>query len=334
MKILLFAAVLLLAATYPAAAQTVLQFALPTPETHPRNQALVRWADAVATKSEGQLLIAILHGATDYPGSRIPAAVAEGVYDLGAPGWWHLSRYAPDFAVASLPIFYGRDVDPIHEAYDGALGQELKNRLEEALRIRVIGRSLDLGFGQIYSAAKPIKVYEDLQGLNFRVPGGGADLARYLAFDATPRRIAVRDLADALRRKLVGGLLATHNFVADAALWEVGVRYAFLDNQVFYHYTPIINRARWEALFDDERLWLVESWEAAVDDLRRMTAERQTRARAAAAQAGVQYIEASGEQRQTMRSTLLEEQTAVVSALEIDPEIVKLATLLLDGTGR
>ena len=186
MKILLFAAVLLLAATYPAAAQTVLQFALPTPETHPRNQALVRWADAVATKSEGQLLIAILHGATDYPGSRIPAAVAEGVYDLGASGWWHLSRYAPDFAVASLPIFYGRDVDPIHEAYDGALGQELKNRLEEALRIRVIGRSLDLGFGQIYSAAKPIKVYEDLQGLNFRVPGGGA-ISRAI-WHSTPRR--------------------------------------------------------------------------------------------------------------------------------------------------
>lgn len=334
MKKLLLAAIFLLFTASPAAAQTVLQFALPTPETHPRNQALAKWANNVAKQSQGQLLIALRHGETDYSSARIPAAVAEGAYDLGAPGWWHLSRYAPDFAIVSLPIFYGRDVDALRRIFDGALGRVLKDKLEEVLRVRVIGQTLDLGFGHIYSTAKPIKAYADINGLNIRVPGGSADLARYLVFDATPRRVAVPDLADALRREHIGGLLATHNFVADAALWEAGVRHGFLDNQVFYFYTPIINRSRWESLFDDERLWLTESWVLTLDEMRRITADRQERSRAIALRSGVQFTEASPEQRTKMRATLLEEQPAVAAALEIDPKIVELAKSLLDTPPR
>lgn len=334
MKKLLLAAVFLLFAVSPSAAQTVLQFALPTPETHPRNQALLRFADVVKDRSKGQLTIAFLHGVTDYPGARIPAAVAEGVYDLGAPGWWHLARYAPDYAVSSLPIFYGREIQALRRAYDDGLDATLQDRLEQALRVRVLGGSLDLGFGHIYTADKPVKAYADLQGLNIRVPGGGADLARYLVFEATPRRIAVRDLADALRRKLVGGLLATHNFVADAALWDVGVRHGYLDNQVFYYYTPIINRARWEALFDEERAWLAESWAAVLPEMRQLMASRQDRSRALAARSGVQFVEVPAAQLQTMRSTLMEEQKAVAKALEIDPKIIELARSLLDPRPR
>jgi C4-dicarboxylate-binding protein DctP len=334
MKKLLLASVLLLIAASPAAAQTVLKFALPTPETHPRNQALAKWANTVSKQSQGQLLISLRHGVTDYSGARIPAAVAEGAYDLGAPGWWHLSRYAPDYAVASLPLLYGREIDAVRRAYDGPLGEELKNKLEEVLRVRVIGRPLDLGFGHVYSTAKPIKAYADIQKLNIRVPGGGADLARYLVFEATPRRVAVPDLADALRQEHIGGLLATHNFVADAALWKAGVRHAFLDNQVFYNYTPIINRARWESLFDDERLWITESWATTSDEMRRITADRQERSRAIAVRSGVQFTEASSEQRQTMRATLLEEQPAIAAALDIDPKIIELAKSHFEGPPR
>ncbi len=324
----------MLMAVCPAGAQTVLQFALPTPEAHPRNQALMRWADAVAARSKRQLIVALTHGVTDYEGARIPAAVAEGVYDMAAPGWWHMSRYVPDFGLPSLPMFYGQDRDTMRQLFDSAFGEELNDKLEAALRVRVIGRPLDLGFGQIYVAGKAVKTYEDLQGRNIRVPGGGADLARYLVFGATPRRISVRDLADALRRNLIGGLLATHNFVADAALWEVGIRHAFLDNQVFYQYTPIINRTRWEALFDEERAWLTETWEVTIDAMRLMAAERQARSRALAMQNGVTFIEASEEQRKTMRDRLLEEQPAVAAALNIDPKAVERARATLTQRGK
>ncbi len=334
MKKLLIAATFFLMTSCPAGAQTIIKFALPTPETHPRNQALVLWANDVVTQSQGQLIVDLEHGVTDYTGGGLSAAVAEGAYDMAAVGWWHVSRISPGFGLSALPMFYGRDRDIINKIFDGELGRALNDRLEKKLRVRVLGRRLGLGFGHIFTVKKAIKTYEDLQDLNIRVPGGGADLARYLTFDAIPRRVAVRDLADALRRNLVGGLLTTHNFVADGSLWKAGVRHAFLDNQVFYQYTPIINRSRWEALFDDERKWLSQSWEATIDNMRQAMAERQAKARGVAAKNGVSYLEASDAQRRTMRSILLKEQSAIAAALEIDPQLIARAKALLDGIVR
>lgn len=315
---------------FPAAAQTVLQFALPTPEAHPRNQAIALWAKAVATVSRGELVVALRHGVTDYEGARIPAAVAEGVYDMAAPGWWHIARYTPAFGLPSLPMFYGHDAETVRGIFDGETGSMLNVELEQALRIRVIGRRLDLGFGHIYLAGEAVKDYEGLQGRNIRVPGGGADLARYLAFGATPRRVAVGDLANALQRELIDGLLVTHNFVADSSLWTAGIRHALLDNQVYYQYTPIINRLRWEALFDDERAWLLQSWETTIEEMRQFVADRQMRARAMATQNGVTFVEVPAADRQAMRTTLMEEQQAVGEGLEIDPELIARVKSLLE----
>ena len=141
----------------------------------------------------------------------------------------------------------------------------------------------------------------------------------------------MHDRADALRRNLIGGLLTTHNFVADAALWDAGIRHAFLDRQVFYHYTPIVNRSRWEALFDDERLWLIEAWEVTIDGMRRNAAERQARARASGEASGIEFVEPSREELRTMRKTLMEEQPALVKALEVDPALVQQAEAALDA---
>ena len=331
MKKLLLAAVILFIAGSSSAAQTVLQFALPTLEIHPRNQALLLWADDLKARSKDQLTIAFQHGVTNYPGTRIPAAVAEGVYDLGAPGWWHLSLFVPSFSISSLPMFYGQDIQDLRRVLDGGLSEALHERLEQALQLRVLGSSLDLGFGHIFTTVKPVKAHADLQGLNIRVSGGTADLARYLVFEATPRRIAARHLASALRRKLVGGLLATHNFVVDAALWEVGVQHGFLDNQIFYYYTPVINRARWEALLDEERVWLAESWAAALNQMRQLMANRQDRSRAVAARSGMQFVEVPRGQRQRMRKALMEEQGTVAKALEIDTKLIELARSLLSS---
>jgi len=316
-------------ASPPATAQTTLVFALPTAADHPRNRAVARWAARVAKASGGALRIAVRSDATDYTGIRMLSAVAEGAVDMAAPGWWHVARFAPDFRLPALPMFYGRERALFYSVFDGAAGRELDARLEKALGVVVLGRRLDLGFGQIYLSARAVKTYEDLKGLNIRVPGGGADLARYLVFGATPRRVAPADLKDAFRRKLFGGLLTTHLFVRDAALWEVGVRFAFLDNQVFYQYTPIVNRVRWAALPQQSRDLLAQSWEALVDDSRRIVAERQAAARAEAARQGVAYVEATPDQRAAMRTRLMAEQPAIVKALEMDADFIARVQALL-----
>jgi len=324
-KLLIAAAALLLGCIQGATAQTSIEFALPTAADHPRNRVLARWAESVATMSGGRLTIELLHGETRYEGSRILNAVAEGSIDMAAPGWWLISRFAPDFRVSALPMFYGRDAADMAAIFDGPLGQALDESLEKALRVKVLGRRIDLGFGQIYLTAKPVEAYADLDGLNIRVPGGSADLARYLVFGATPRRIALSKIEDALRGKLVGGLLTTHAFVRDAALWKAGVKYAFVDNQVFYQYTPIFNLARWEALTPEERDLLSRSWADNVADMRGAAAGIQAAGREAAARNGIAFFEPSRKDVSAMRRELLKEQPALVTALGMSKAFVARA---------
>ena len=102
----------------------------------------------------------------------------------------------------------------------------------------------------------------------------------------------------------------------------MGVKYAFLDNQVFYQYTPIFNLARWEALPAEDRDLLSRSWEQGVDGMRRAAARIQAEGQEAAARNGVEFFAPDGDAVAAMRLELLKEQPALVKALGMDAGFV------------
>ncbi len=322
MKSVFFAVALIFACLQAAVAQTVIEVALPTSKEHIRNQALERWASKVTAESGNRLVVKLRHDETRFDGANILNAVAEGVFDMALPGWWHVARIAPNFRVSALPVFYGRSGDDAAAVFDGPLGRELDRSLEQALNIKVLGRRINLGLGQIYLSDRNVQSYADLDGLNIRVPGGSDDLARYLVLGATPRRVPLASLKNAIRDQLIGGLLTTHSFVRDDALWESGIKFAFIDDQVFYQYTPIMNRRRWDSFSDAERALLARSWEAAVDDMRGFAAREQAAARDAVSQKGVIFAAPSNADRKAMRQTLLKEQPALITALGMEKAFV------------
>ena len=322
MKPLFFAVALVFICLQSVAAQTVIEMALPTAKEHIRNRALELWAAKVAAESGNRFVIKLRHDETRFDGANILNAVAEGVFDMAVPGWWHVARIVPNYRVSALPVFYGRGPDDAAAIFDGPLGTELDSALEQALNVKVFGRRIDLGLGQIYLSDKNAKSYADLEGLNIRVPGGSDDLARYLVFGATPRRVPLAGLKNALRDKLIGGLLTTHSFVRDEALSDAGIKFGFIDDQVFYQYTPIMNRRRWEAFSGAERALLMRSWEATVDEMRSFAAREQAAARDATAGKGVIFFAPPNADRKAMRQTLLQEQSALIEALGMDKGFV------------
>lgn len=331
MKAVLCAVALIFAGLQSVAAQTVLEVALPTAKEHVRNRVLQRWVDMVALRSENRLTVQLRHNATRYDGSQIVIAVAEGAFDMAVPGWWHLSRIVPEYRVSALPMFYGRGRDDAVAVFDGPLGRELDESLEARLNVRVLGRRIELGAGHIYLTAQAVETYSDLQDMDIRVPGGSGDLARYLAFGATPRRVALAELKAALRGNLVDGLLTTHSYVRDEALWDAGVRYAFLDSELFYQYTPIVNRARWIALSDDQRAILTQSWADTVEDMREDAVRDQAAARDAAAQNGIAFVTPSDTDIRAMRERLMQEQPALIESLGMNGDFVSRVNAALQA---
>ena len=331
MKALFCAMALFAACLQSAAAQTVIEVALPTAPDHLRNRVLESWVRNVALQSSNRITIQLRHGATRYEGSGIVNVVAEGAFDMAVPGWWHISRIVPEFRVSALPMFYGQSRETVVGIFDGALGQELDGLLEQTINVKVLGRRIELGAGHLYVSTRKVVTQQDIDGLNIRVPGGSSDLARYLAFGAIPRRVALTELKGALRNGLVDGLLTTHSYVLEAALLDAGVKFAFLDRELFYQYTPIINRARWESFSADERALLAETWERAVDGMRRAAIDAQAGVMAALVQQGIEYVEPSPESLKAARDKLMLEQPALVTSLGMRQGFVDRVSSALPG---
>ena len=328
MKILPFAitaTVMFLASGVVSAQDHKLDISLETGPNHVRNLAIVKLAEELEEASGGRLEVRVFHGASKYKGSAVPTALAQGALDMGMPGTWHLGKFVPEFNIAGLPFLYGVRRDQQYKVWDGDVGAELTRRLEEKLKVKVIGRWIDLGYGQMFFINKQVKSHKDLVGLRMRAPGGASTLARYEGFGSNAIKIAWPDVPQALQRGTVDGLMATHESVRSAKLWDSGIKYAYDDYQGFYQYVPVISMRAWERLPSDIRKIIVDTWESKVDDIRKFAEERQASARVEGAKNGIARTDASPEDLAAMRKTLLATQDNLVTKLRIDPKLVNQA---------
>ncbi|MGI9434513.1 MAG: TRAP transporter substrate-binding protein DctP [Geminicoccaceae bacterium] len=314
------------------AADHKIEISLETGPNHIRNISVVELAEELEAASDGRLEVKVFHGASKYKGTNVPTALAQGALDMGMPGTWHLGKFVPDFNMTGLPMFYGRGRDAQYAVWDGEVGQAMNQKLEEKLGVVVIGRWFDLGFGQMFFSEKEVTSHTDLVGLKMRAPGGAANLARFKEFDATAVKIAWPDVPQALQRNTVDGVLTTHESVRSAKLWDSGLKYAYDDDQSFFQYVPVMSRRAWDQLPEDLQTLIVDTWEAKVDSVRELAAERQKSAREEGAANGIKLTRASDDDLVAMREKLMASQPGLVEELRIDGDLVAKAGSALAAT--
>lgn len=333
MKILPIAAIagtVMLGQSFASAQEHKIDISLETGPNHVRNLSVVQFAEELEKKSEGRLEVRVFHGAAKYKGTAVPTALAQGALDMGLPGTWHLGKFVPEYNITGLPFLYGAGRSEQYKIWDGKIGAELNRRLEEKLKVKVIGRWMDLGYGQMFFIDKKVKTHKDLVGLKMRAPGGASTLARYEGFGSIAVKIAWPDVPQALQRGTVDGLMATHESVRSAKLWDSGIKYAYDDYQGFYQYVPVVSMRAWKRLPSDLQTLIVDTWEAKVDKMRKFAADRQASARVDGAKNGIVRTDASADDLAAMRKTLLATQDALVEKLRIDAKLVKQAMSLMD----
>lgn len=318
----------------PAFAQDkhTIEISLETGPNHVRNMSIVEMAKELEQASDGRLEVKVFHGASKFKGTNVPTALAQGALDMGMPGTWHMGKAVPSFNMPGLPLFYGRPREEQYKVWDGEVGQALNKQLEDKLGVKVIGRWIDLGFGQMFFTETPVKSHADLKGLKMRAPGGAANLARYDAFDATAVKIAWPDVPQALQRNTVDGVLTTFESVRSAKLWDSGLKHAYEDNQAFFQYVPVMSKKKWDSLPEDLQKLIVDTWEAKVDDIRDLAAERQQSAREEAEANGIDRVVGSEEDLAKMRDKLMSTQDQLIEELRIDADLVKMAEETLSAT--
>ncbi|MGI9380315.1 MAG: TRAP transporter substrate-binding protein DctP [Methyloligellaceae bacterium] len=299
-----------------------IDISLETGPNHVRNLSVVKFADELNKKSGGKLKVKVFHGASKYKGTNVPTALAQGALDMGMPGTWHLGKFVSEFNAPGLPVLYGAKRDIQYKLWDGPVGKELVSKLENKLKVKVIGRWIDLGYGQMFFVKKKVTSHADLQGMKIRAPGGAANLARYEGFDAKAIKISWPDVPQALQRGTVDGVLTTHESVRSAKLWDSGLKYAYDDYQGFFQYVPVMSKRAWDKLPKDLQDLIVSTWEAKVDEMRKFAEERQNSARSDGAKNGIQRTDASDADIAAMRTKLMKGQADLVTKLKMDPAFI------------
>lgn len=306
------------------AADYTLSVTLDTSPQHVRNVWLKEFAQAIDEKSGGKLEIEIFEAAAKYKDSEAAAAVAQGAIDIAIPQYQLISRFVPESDFEQLPIFYGQDRDKIYAVVDGDVGQALHKRIEDKLRVKVLGRPIDLGFGTVFSTDVNLGSPADLAGLKVRVPGGPATVQRYEVMGSVPVQIAWPDVPQALQTGTIASLWSTQESVASAKLWDAGVKYAMEDRQAIVQYVPLINQAALDKLPADLQSVLLTTWDEMVDGQRSFAAERQEKARALNAENGIATVDPSADSLAAMRDKLLQVQPALVKELGMDQGFVDM----------
>ncbi len=285
---------------------------------HIQTQAVARFAEVLAQRAAGRLEVRHYHSAELFRDRDVIKALQLGKVEMAVPGTWQLDRYAPDFGIFLLPMFYGRNADTNYLLRDGPIGREIARRLEQALDVKVVGRWIDLGFAHLYGVHRRITGYDDLTGLTVRVAGGEANLQRLRALGAEARVVAWPDLPAALARGTITAILSTHETIASAHLWADGVDWVFEDHQYFPQYVPMLSAKLWHGLPADLQQLIVATWEEHVTPARALAAEAQEDARATLKAHGIGFTTPSPAALVAARRRLMAQQESLIEALGID----------------
>lgn len=162
-----------------------------------------------------------------------------------------IGAVVPAMEIQGLPFAF-RDSREAHAVMDGALGDHLREELQNAGIYAVPGGVLENGFRQICSIEKVVRTPEDLAGYRMRVPAGRILGELFAALGATPVVVNIDGLYAALRDRSVDGHENPLAITEVNHLYEV-TKSISISNHVWSGFNLIANLKFWNSLSEAAR---------------------------------------------------------------------------------
>ena len=290
-KTVLLAATALVFAT-SAGAQTVIKMGHDQPEKSTHHQAVLKWKQAVETRSKGAYKVEAFPAMILGSGVQMVEQLQAGaIQAVAVPSAW-IAPIVPDVQVLDLPfLFPSREV--LYKVVDGPVGAEILKPLNKA---NLQGVAFwESGFKQ-FTGNFPIREPKDYQGHKIRTMPAPVIMEQFKAFGASPVAIDFKELYNALQQKVVDG---QENPIATIALmrfFEVQ-KYLTLSDHGFIAYIFVMNKSFLDAQPADMRKILVEEARAAGSFQRDIIAKSEAGHLETFRKSGVEIIELSADQR-------------------------------------
>ena len=256
-----------------------LRCSLDTAPSHPRNVAFRDYLGKLEQASEGQIKTKLFESGSLFPDLQVTKALVQGQVDMACPGTWTMTGFVPDADFPQLPAFYGRSIDIVHKAADGAGGKFVNSKISGKLKVQILGPWFDLGSYNWYSTRKPLNSIADLKGMKLRSPGGVLHSFRIRFFGGVPNVTAWPDVPLAMSQGTFDGLISSNESVNSSKLFDSGLRYSLQDSQGMGLYVPMVNPAFWQKLGPKLQETMIKLWQENIAEYRANTAKLQESAR-------------------------------------------------------
>jgi TRAP-type transport system periplasmic protein len=285
---------------------------------HPVSLGVKRFAELLAAKSGGKLVVREFPASTLGNEMQQQSALQGGVQEMSAPATTSLAGIVKEFGLLDFP-FAVASFAQADALLDGPLGQALIAKLPEKGLVAL--GYWDLGFRNVTNSKRPITKPEDLDGLKLRVIPNPVFLDTFKAFKANPVPMPFAELYGALEAKAVDGQENPFAVILSNKFFEVQ-KYVSATNHVYAANIMLVSKRFWDRLSPTEQKMMNEA-AAESRDYQRQTSR-------AAAQKAVGELQAKGMQYNELSAA---EHTRMVQiakpvtdrlAAGYDPAIVKL----------
>ncbi len=308
-----------------AAAQEKLVISLDTGATHLQTRLVNQFVDMLEERSDGKLTGEVFDSAQLYNSRDAGKAVARGDVAMSILTTPALSRIEANLNVFDLPMLNGLSIDQRNAMVDGALGVKLSEMVSERLGVVVPGNWLLLGRVLYWSTEKPLGSLDDFKGLQVRIPGGAANVARLEALGATAVVMPFADTPLALQQGVVDATMGSKETMVAQKLVDTGISHAFWDQGIVGYRMPIVSTQYWDSLGDSQKALFTGTWNEIVAIERKDALEGEVSDQKTLESQGVTFVDASDAEAAKAREILMPIQAGLIEKLGISEEIVSLA---------
>jgi tripartite ATP-independent transporter DctP family solute receptor len=291
---------------------------------HPISLGVKRFAELVAAKSGGKLVV------QEYPASTLgnelqqQSALQGGIQEMTAPAPTSLAGIVREFGLLDFP-FVVNTPEQADALTDGQVGKLLFAKLPEK---GLIGLAFwDLGFRNVTNSKRPIARVEDFDGLKLRVIPNPVFLETFRIFKANPVPMPFAELYPALETKAVDGQENPFAVILSNKLFEVQ-RFLSVTDHVYTANTILVSKIFWDRCSAAEQKVLQEAALEARDYERKLSRETAQKALAELKAKGMQVNEIAPGEIERMRRMVKPVYDKFTAAY--DPAVVKAFRAELD----
>lgn len=213
------------------------------PEDHAVHKAVVRFADLVKERSNGEIEIKVFANGVLGGEREMLEQVQNGVLELTKASASPLETFSTDYKVFNLPFVF-RDRDHFFKVLTSPVGESI---LASSKKRGFIGLAYYDSGARSFYAKKAINTPDDLKGMKIRVQQSPTTIKMIQALGATPTPMAWGEVYSALQTGVVDGAENNVTALTNGRHGEVCKFYSETEHQIVPD-VLVMSSTRWDSL--------------------------------------------------------------------------------------